>query len=35
MQLGACHQFAGRVKEVKLGNPMAEVVVRIGGEEHR
>lgn len=27
----ARNQFAGRVKEVKLGNIMAEVVVDIGG----
>src|SRR5262245_12067239 len=31
MQLSARNQFAGRVKEVKLGNIMAEVVVDIGG----
>jgi molybdopterin-binding protein len=31
MQLGARNQFAGRVKEVKLGNIMAEVVADIGG----
>jgi hypothetical protein len=31
-QLDACNQFAGRVKEVKLGNIMAEVVSCIGGE---
>ena len=30
MQLSARNQFAGRVKEVKLGNIMAEVVVDIG-----
>jgi len=30
MQLSARNQFSGRVKEVKLGNIMAEVVVDIG-----
>ena len=33
MQLSARNQFSGRVKEVKLGNIMAEVVVDIGGHE--
>jgi molybdopterin-binding protein len=31
MQLSARNQFSGQVKEVKLGNIMAEVVVDIGG----
>ena len=31
MQLSARNQFSGHVKEVKLGNIMAEVVVDIGG----
>ena len=31
MELSARNQFAGRVKQVKLGNIMAEVVVDIGG----
>ena len=31
MQLSARNQFAGRIKEVKLGNIMAEVVVDFGG----
>jgi molybdopterin-binding protein len=31
MQLSARNQFAGRVKEVKLGNIMAEIVTDIGG----
>lgn len=31
MQLSARNQFVGHVKEVKLGNIMAEVVVDIGG----
>ena len=31
MNLSARNQFSGIVKEVKLGNVMAEVVVDIGG----
>ena len=31
MELSARNQFRGQVKEVKLGNVMAEVVVDIGG----
>jgi molybdate transport system regulatory protein len=31
MQLSARNQFSGHVKEVKLGNIMAEVIVDIGG----
>jgi molybdate transport system regulatory protein len=31
MQLSARNQFSGHVKEVKLGNIMAEIVVDIGG----
>lgn len=31
MNLSARNQFSGTVKEVKLGNIMAEVVVDIGG----
>jgi len=31
MQLSARNQFSGRVKEVKLGNILAEVIVDIGG----
>ena len=31
MELSARNQFAGRVKQVELGNIMAEVVVDIGG----
>jgi molybdopterin-binding protein len=31
LQLSARNQFAGHVKEVKLGNIMAEVVVDSGG----
>jgi molybdopterin-binding protein len=31
MELSARNQFAGQVKQVKLGNIMAEVVVDIGG----
>jgi len=31
MELSARNQFSGHVKEVKLGNIMAEVVVDIGG----
>ena len=31
MQLSARNQFAGTVKDVKLGNIMAEIVVDIGG----
>jgi molybdate transport system regulatory protein len=30
MQLSARNQFSGQVKEVKLGNIMAEVIVDIG-----
>ncbi len=33
MQLSVRNQFSGRVKEVKLGNIMAEAVVDIGGHE--
>jgi molybdopterin-binding protein len=31
MELSARNQFAGQVKQVKLGNIMAEVIVDIGG----
>ena len=31
MKLSARNQFSGKVKAVKLGNVMAEVVVDIGG----
>ena len=31
MELSARNQFAGQVKQVKLGNVMAEVIVDIGG----
>lgn len=31
MQLSARNQFAGKVKAIKLGNVMAEIVVDIGG----
>lgn len=31
MNLSARNQFSGTVKEVKLGNIMAEVIVDIGG----
>jgi molybdate transport system regulatory protein len=31
MELSARNQFVGRIKEVKLGNIMAEVIVDIGG----
>ncbi len=31
MELSARNQFSGQVKQVKLGNVMAEVVVDIGG----
>ena len=33
MQISARNQFEGRVKEVVLGNVMAEVVVDVGGQE--
>lgn len=33
MELSARNQLKGTVKEVKLGNIMAEVVVDIGGQE--
>jgi len=31
MELSARNQFVGQVKQVKLGNIMAEVIVDIGG----
>ena len=31
MKLSARNQFTGRIKEVKLGNIMAEVIIDIGG----
>lgn len=31
MELSARNQFSGQVKQVKLGNVMAEVIVDIGG----
>ena len=31
MELSARNQFSGKVKSVKLGNVMAEIVVDIGG----
>ncbi len=31
MELSARNQFSGQVKQVKLGNIMAEVIVDIGG----
>ncbi len=33
MELSARNQLRGRVKEVKLGNIMAEVIVDVGGNE--
>jgi molybdate transport system regulatory protein len=33
MKLSARNQFQGKVKSIKLGNVMAEVVVDIGGHE--
>jgi molybdate transport system regulatory protein len=33
MKLSARNQFAGKVKSIKLGNVMAEVVVDIGGHD--
>lgn len=33
MQVSARNQLRGKVKSVKLGNVMAEVVVKVGGQE--
>jgi molybdopterin-binding protein len=33
MQLSARNQLAGKVKSVKLGAIMAEVVIEVGGQE--
>lgn len=33
MQMSARNQLAGRIKKVKVGNVMTEVIMQVGGKE--